>query len=80
MPDARASIEEIQELDDGVVTKVVDHARNKLLHIRYIYAREDEGDNAKWVQIRHHIDEVKDWTGKLQTEDNQATEPDTTTA
>lgn len=60
LPNARASvIGEVEEVEDGVKVILVDHARNKQMRVRYVYAL-DEG-TSKWLHVRHEIDDIVDW-------------------
>ncbi len=58
MPGCRVTILELDELDEeegvGVVTKIIDHARNKIVRVKYFYREED----GKWLQIKHDIFEA----------------------
>jgi hypothetical protein len=60
LPNCVVTIESIEESNDGVMTKLVDHARNQLLHVKYTYELED----GEWLQVRHEIGEVADWHDK----------------
>lgn len=57
LPGCVVTIHTIEECDDGVLTELVDHARGKLLTIKYFYAL--EGD--KWLQVKHDIKDAVDW-------------------
>lgn len=51
LPNCVVTIESIEESEDGVMTKLVDHARNHLVNVKYIYGLED----GEWLQVRHEM-------------------------
>jgi hypothetical protein len=63
LPNCRVTVESLEEWWDadkkegGVLTKIIDWPRAKLVDIKYTYTL--EGD--KWVQRRHDINEVVDY-------------------
>jgi len=54
LPNARVSIPQLEEFENGVVVKVLDHARNQIVDVTYTYALQE----GKWLQVRHEVHEV----------------------
>lgn len=53
MPNGYVTIEELKELEEenGVETKLWDHARDVVIHVKYYYKQVDE----KWLHWKHDI-------------------------
>lgn len=59
-PNCKVTFKEIIELpeENGVQVKVIDHAENKLMTAKYLFANE----NGKWLQVKHDVLEREDYT------------------
>jgi hypothetical protein len=65
LPNAVITIDSIEEYDDGVVTKIIDHAKKKLINVKYVFGLED----GKWLHTRHEIGDIVDWSDE-ETKEN----------